>query len=70
LWFPHLYLAGAFALKGDLDEAKLALAESIKLNAAVNSLARVRQNPWLVNPRHWALQEETLNIGLRQAGFP
>jgi TolB-like protein/Tfp pilus assembly protein PilF len=70
LWFPHLYLAGAFALEGDLSEARLALAESTKLNPAINSLARMRQNPWLANPRHWVLQEQTLNVGLRQAGFP
>jgi tetratricopeptide (TPR) repeat protein len=71
LWFPHFYLAGAFGLEGDLDEAKLALAEATKLNPAITSLARLRdQNPWLANPRYWALQDETLNVGLRRAGLP
>jgi adenylate cyclase len=71
LWFPNLYLAGAFGLQGDLDEARLTLAESIKLKPAINSLARMRvQNPWLADSRHWALQEKTLNVGLRRAGFP
>jgi adenylate cyclase len=71
LWFPHLYLAGAFGLEGDLNEARLALAESTKLNPAVKSLARMRgQNPWLTNPRYWDLQERTLNVGLRRAGLP
>jgi TolB-like protein/Tfp pilus assembly protein PilF len=71
LWFPHLYLAGAFGLEGDLNEARLALAESTKLNPAVKSLARMRgQNPWLAHPGHWDLQERTLNVGLRRAGLP
>jgi adenylate cyclase len=71
LWFPHLYLAGAFGLDSNLDEARLALAESTKLNPAIKSLAQMRgQNPWLTNPRYWALQEQTLNVGLRRAGLP
>jgi adenylate cyclase len=71
LWFPHLYLAGAFGLESNLDEARLALAEATKLNPAIKSLARMRgQNPWLTNPRHWALQEQTLNVGLQRAGLP
>jgi adenylate cyclase len=71
LWFPHLYLAGAFGLEGDLNEARLALAEATKLNPAVKSLARMRsQNPWLAHARHWDLQEQTLNVGLRRAGLP
>jgi adenylate cyclase len=71
LWFPHLYLAGAFGIRGDLDEARAALAESIRLKPAVNSLARMRlHNIWITNPQHWALQEQTLNAGLRRAGFP
>ncbi len=70
VWFPHLYLAGALGLEGNLDEAKRALAEATKLNPAINSLARLRgQNPWLTNPRHWGLQEQTLNVGLQRAGL-
>jgi adenylate cyclase len=71
LWFPYLYLAGAFGLQGNVDEAQSALTESIKLKPAVNSVARMRvQNPWLANPQYWALQEKTLNVGLRLAGLP
>jgi tetratricopeptide (TPR) repeat protein len=70
-WFIHFWLAGALGLKGDLDEAKAALAESLKLKPEMNSLARRRADvPWLANPPYWALQEKTLNIGLRRAGFP
>jgi adenylate cyclase len=69
-WIHHL-LAGALGFKGDLDEARAALAEAIKLNPEVNSFARWRAYmPWITGPQHWALLEKTLNIGLRRAGFP
>jgi tetratricopeptide (TPR) repeat protein len=71
LWVPYLYLAGAYGLKGDLDKAKFALAESIRLRPAIKSLARMRaENRWLSNPQYWALQEQTLNRGLLRAGLP
>src|SRR5712691_11090306 len=71
LWLPYFYLAGAYGLKGDLDRARSALAESRRLKPALRSVARMRaENPWLSNPQYWALQEKTLNLGLRRAGFP
>jgi TolB-like protein/class 3 adenylate cyclase/tetratricopeptide (TPR) repeat protein len=71
LWFHHLWLAAALGLKGDLDEAKAALAESLKLNPQVDSVAHWRaQFPWLTNPPFWALLEKTWYVGLRRAGFP
>jgi peptide/nickel transport system substrate-binding protein len=71
LWVPYLYLAGAYGLRGDLDKAKSALAESIRLRPAVKSLARMQaENRWLSDPRYQALQVKTLNVGLRRAGFP
>jgi hypothetical protein len=70
LWVPYLYLAGAYGLKGDLDKAKSALAESMRLKPAVKSLARMRaENRWLTDPRYQAFQVNTLNVGLRRAGF-
>jgi adenylate cyclase len=70
-WVPHFYLAAAYGLKGDLDSAKAALAASLKLKPALRSVARMRaENPWLGNPQYWALQEKTINVGLRRAGFP
>jgi adenylate cyclase len=69
-WFIHLALAGALGLKGDLDEAKAALAEAIKLRPEVSSMARYRaQLPW-GNPQYWALYEKTVEAGLRRAGLP
>jgi hypothetical protein len=39
--------------------------------AGCPSVARMRaENAWLSNPQYWALQEKTLNLGLRRAGFP
>jgi tetratricopeptide (TPR) repeat protein len=70
-WVPYFYLAGAYGLEGDLDRARSALRESLRLKPAVRSVARMRaENPWLGNPQYWALQEKTLNLGLRRAGFP
>jgi tetratricopeptide (TPR) repeat protein len=71
LWVPYFYLVGAYGLKGDLERARSALAESLRLKPALRSIARMRaENPWLSNPQYWALQEKTLNVGLRRAGFP
>ena len=71
LWVPYFYLAAAYGLRGDLDKAKSALAEAIRLKPAIKSLARMRaENRWLTDPRYQALQVKTLNVGLRRAGFP
>jgi adenylate cyclase len=68
-WITHLWLAGAFGLRGDLDEAKAALAEGIKLKPDINSMAR-----WgaygMINPQYSALRAKTVDIGLRRAGMP
>jgi hypothetical protein len=58
-------------LKGDLDEARMALTEAIRLRPEMNSLARYcAVTPWITNPSHWALREKTLNVGLRRVGMP
>jgi tetratricopeptide (TPR) repeat protein len=70
MWVPYFYLGGAYGLQGDLEQARSALAESIALKPAIQSLTRMRvENPWLTNPQYWALQEKTLNVGLRRAGL-
>jgi adenylate cyclase len=69
-WFTHFALAATMGLKGDLDGAKAALAESLKLNLEVDSLARFRaRRPW-GDPQYWALFEETAAAGVRRVGFP
>jgi TolB-like protein/DNA-binding winged helix-turn-helix (wHTH) protein/tetratricopeptide (TPR) repeat protein len=70
-YYIHLYLAGALGLKGELDEAKEALAESLRLNPEINSFAAQRARaPWITHPAHWELREKTLNLGLRRIGHP
>jgi tetratricopeptide (TPR) repeat protein len=70
-YYVHLVLSGALGFRGDLDEARAAIAEGIALKPDVNSLARWRAaQPWITNPQHWALRDKTLNFGLRRAGFP
>jgi tetratricopeptide (TPR) repeat protein len=70
-WVTHLWLAGALGLRGDLDEAKVALAEGIKLKPEINSMARWNTYaPWLSNPQYLALRAKTVDIGLRRAGMP
>jgi adenylate cyclase len=74
IWTTAYGLAGALALKGDLDGAKAMLAESLKLKPEVNSLAQwYAYLPWTSKanaPQFWALQDKTLDEGLRRIGFP
>jgi adenylate cyclase len=69
---PHLFLAAALGLRGDVDEAKAALAESLKLKPESNSLARLRVTApnWNASPQFVALREKTVDVGLRRAGLP
>ena len=75
---PRLYqfafwLAAALGLRGDIDAAKAALEESLKLNPELNSFTKLRdyfspgQRP---SPQLEALSENTSYIGLRRAGLP
>jgi tetratricopeptide (TPR) repeat protein len=71
IYFFQLYFAAALGLKGDIDAAKGALATALKLAPEVNSLAKWRAaQPWIADPRYWALFEKTGLIGLRRAGMP
>jgi TolB-like protein/class 3 adenylate cyclase/Tfp pilus assembly protein PilF len=70
-WYAHLSLAGALGLRGDLDEARAELAESLRLKPDMNSLAaQIAAFPFFKDPDYWALAEKTVNVGLRRAGFP
>jgi len=70
-WYCHQNLAGALGLRGDLDEARAELAESLRLKPDMNSFAAWRAaTPYMTNPDYWALAEKTVNLGLRRAGFP
>jgi tetratricopeptide (TPR) repeat protein len=73
IWTTAYGLAGALALKGDLDAANAVLAESLKLKPEVNSLAQwYAYLPWTSKtsaPQFWAMQDKTLDEGLRRIGF-
>jgi TolB-like protein/class 3 adenylate cyclase len=71
LYSVHLWLAGALGLRGNIEEAKTALSEVLRINPELTSLAQIRiRYPWSTNPRHLALRTETIDIGLRRAGLP
>ena len=71
LWSIHLYLAAALGLRGDRDDARAELAESLRLKPDINSFAAQRAAfPFFKNPDYLALAEKTVNLGLRRAGFP
>jgi tetratricopeptide (TPR) repeat protein len=70
-YYTHLWLAGALGLQGDLDQAKAALAESLRLKPELNSRAALRAlYPYLADPTYLALSDKTLDAGWRRAGFP
>jgi hypothetical protein len=71
LYWVHLNLAGALLLAGDIDAAKIAFTESLRLKPEVNSFARLHDEfPWAANPRYLALAEPSIYAGLRCLGFP
>ena len=71
LFFIHFWLAASLAPKGNLDEARSALADSIALKPEITSLARWQaESPWYTNPEFVTFAEKTLYAGLRRAVFP
>src|SRR5216684_5884680 len=71
IFYIHLDLAAAMALKGYHDDAQAALAEAIRLRPAINSMARQRaRSAYTNNPAYRALAEKTVDVGLRLAGMP
>jgi TolB-like protein/Tfp pilus assembly protein PilF len=73
IWYVHLNLASALALKGDIDEARTVIGQSIKLRPEVNSIERWRsilETQGYAHPRLRAMREKTTFAGLRLAGFP
>jgi adenylate cyclase len=71
VWWVHFVLAGALGLKGNFDQAKTAQAGSMQIKPEVDSIRRfLVYFPSASNKTYWALQERTLNEGLRRIGFP
>jgi adenylate cyclase len=71
IYYFHLDIAAAMALKGYLDDAHAALAEAIRLKPDINSMTRQRARwAYTNNPAYRALAEKTVDVGLRKAGMP
>jgi adenylate cyclase len=71
VWWVHYGLAGALGLKGNHEEGRTALAESLKLKPEINSLAQYYAiRPWKSSPQAYALEDKTVIEGLRRIGFP
>ena len=69
-YFIHLNLAAALGLRGDLNQARAALAEGVKLRPELNSLARLRATVVSNNVEYLRFREKTTEVGLRKAGMP
>jgi len=69
--WPHVWLASAYALNGDLDPGGAELAEARRLlgGKAFTSIAAMRAGNWGV-PAIRELHEATFFAGLRKAGVP
>jgi adenylate cyclase len=70
IWYLPFSLAAGLGLRGDIDEAKVALAASLRLKPEMNSVAQCRAVPGKENPRFLAFMEKTVYAGLRRAGMP
>jgi hypothetical protein len=63
-------LAAALGVKGDFVEARVPLAEAIRLRPDITSVARLRTSIPYSNPQYRELLEEMVIPGLRKAGLP
>jgi adenylate cyclase len=69
----RLFLASALGLKGDLDEAKTALAEAQQLRPDFESLTKVLSSPnfrLVGSSKFLAMRKTTFEAGLLSAGMP
>jgi predicted Zn-dependent protease len=69
-WLVHMKLAGALGVRGDIDEARAEIAESLKLKPEMNSVARFRALEAYQEPGFQERHDKTIILGLRRAGFP
>jgi adenylate cyclase len=72
LWFCHLFLAAAYALKGETERAAAELGEARRLRGDSQpwSIARLKADSRYEDPTIRALSEATLIAGLHKAGMP
>jgi adenylate cyclase len=67
-----LFLAAALGLKGDIDEAKVNLAEGLKLRPEPNTIKKfLNSTGWQTGtPKFFELRDRTVLVGWRHAGLP
>jgi adenylate cyclase len=71
-FWVHLYLAAAYGLRGDIDEARAALADMMQNSPRYRTVAELRKLPGarMSDPATASLWERTVLTGLRRAGMP
>ena len=70
-WWLHYWLAGALGLKGDLVAGRAELAEAVKQKPEITSIEQYYlRKGWYSSPEGSAVEDRTLNEGLRRLGFP
>jgi tetratricopeptide (TPR) repeat protein len=70
LFYTHVFLAAAFALHDELDEATAALREAIALRPQLGSQADLDMVLRESSPRYLKLWAKTVYAGLLKAGLP
>jgi len=68
-WIDQVYLTAAYAQNGDLNKAKIAKDELLKLQPGY-TIDRYRQTWYSGTPAFFELVEKHLAAGLRKAGIP
>jgi len=68
-WIDQVYLTAAYAQKGDLNKAKIAKEELLKLQPGY-TIERYRETWYSGTPAFFDLVEKHLAAGLRKAGIP
>ena len=70
-WYAHVFLAAALGLNGDIDGARRAIADAVRVRPGAKSIEQLRT---IVatrgHPQLDAWWEEIIYTGLRRAGFP
>jgi adenylate cyclase len=70
MYYEHWWLAAALGLKGELDEARVALAKAIEMRPDVVSPPTCHGFTRRPTPAFITLFEQTVYAGLRSAGLP
>jgi TolB-like protein/Flp pilus assembly protein TadD len=70
LAWNHFYLAGTYALLGNLEEAKVALSAAQELSPGLTSIKDYKALSQVAHPELELMRERTLVAGLRLAGLP